>query len=53
VKSNYFAQMATRLNVVFADFTLETFPERHHFDPPQRSEPEHMAASLLALWQRA
>ncbi len=50
---NYFAQMAKRLSDVFADFTLETFPERHHFDPPHRSEPEHVAASLLALWQRA
>jgi pimeloyl-ACP methyl ester carboxylesterase len=50
---NYFAQMAKRLSNVFADFTLETFPERHHFDPPHRSEPGHTAASLLALWQRA
>lgn len=50
---NYFAEMAKRLGDVFADFTVETFPERHHFDPPHRSEPEHLAASLLALWQRA
>jgi len=50
---NYFAEMAKRLGVVFADFTVETFPQRHHFDPPHRSEPEHLAASLLALWQRA
>lgn len=50
---NYFALMADRLSDVFADFTVETFPERHHFDPPHRSEPEHLAASLLALWQRA
>ena len=45
--------MAERLGNVFADFTVETFPERHHFDPPHRSEPERIAASLLALWQRA
>ena len=32
---------------------LETFPERHHFDPPHRIEPERLADSLLALWQRA
>jgi pimeloyl-ACP methyl ester carboxylesterase len=50
---NYFAQMAERLSDVFPDFTVETFPKRHHFDPPHRSEPEHTAASLLALWQRA
>jgi hypothetical protein len=34
------------------DFTVETFPERHHFDPPHRAEPDHLANSLLALWQR-
>ena len=28
-------------------------PERHHFDPPHRVEPEHLADSLLTLWQRA
>jgi pimeloyl-ACP methyl ester carboxylesterase len=50
---NYFAQMAERLGDVFVNLTVETFPERHHFDPPHRSEPEHMGASLLALWQRA
>jgi pimeloyl-ACP methyl ester carboxylesterase len=50
---NYFAEMAKRLGDVLADFTVETFPQRHHFDPPHRSEPEHLAASLLALWQRA
>jgi pimeloyl-ACP methyl ester carboxylesterase len=50
---HYFAQMAKRLSDVFVELTVETFPERHHFDPPHRTEPEHMAASLLALWQRA
>lgn len=50
---DYFARMATRLERVFSDFTVETFPERHHFDPPHRSEPERLAASLLALWRRA
>ncbi|MGH8984634.1 MAG: hypothetical protein ACRDY6_12285 [Acidimicrobiia bacterium] len=48
-----FAQMAQRLADVLPDFTLETFPERHHFDPPHRVEPERLAASLLALWQRS
>jgi pimeloyl-ACP methyl ester carboxylesterase len=50
---DYFAQMAQRLAEVFPDFTIETFPERHHFHPPHRIEPEHLADSLLALWQQA
>ena len=37
---DYFARMAERLAVIFPDFTIETFPERHHFDPPHRIEPE-------------
>ena len=50
---DYFAQMAQRLAHVFPDFAVETFPQRHHFDPPHRVEPERLAESLLALWQRA
>lgn len=50
---DYFASMAARLAAMLPDFTIETFPERHHFDPPHRVEPEHLASSLLALWQRA
>jgi pimeloyl-ACP methyl ester carboxylesterase len=49
----YYARMADRLAAIFPDFTIETFPERHHFDPPHRIEPERLARSLLALWQRA
>jgi hypothetical protein len=45
--------MAKRLAAIFSDFTIETFPERHHFDPPHRIQPERLAGSLLALWQRA
>ena len=48
-----FARMAERLSGVFADVTVETFSERHHFDPPHRVEPERLAASLLALWDRS
>jgi pimeloyl-ACP methyl ester carboxylesterase len=48
-----YAQIAKRLADVFPDFTLEEFPERHHFDPPHRIEPERLAASLLELWERA
>jgi pimeloyl-ACP methyl ester carboxylesterase len=50
---DYYGQMAERLASIFPDFTIETFPERHHFDPPHRIEPEHVADSLLALWQRS
>ena len=48
-----FGAIATRLGRVFPDFQLELFEERHHFDPPHRVEPERLAASLRALWQRA
>jgi pimeloyl-ACP methyl ester carboxylesterase len=50
---DYYGQIAGRLASIFPDFTIETFPERHHFDPPHRIEPEHVASSLLALWERA
>src|SRR3954452_11744977 len=50
---DYYGQMAGRLASIFPDFTIETFPERHHFDPPHRIEPERIAGSLLALWRRA
>jgi pimeloyl-ACP methyl ester carboxylesterase len=50
---DYYGRMAERLAAIFPDFTVETFPERHHFDPPHRVEPERLAHSLLALWQRA
>ena len=33
-----YALMADRLAQVFPDFTLEVFPDRHHFDPPHRIE---------------
>ena len=49
LQNNIHAELAA----MFPDFTIETFPERHHFDPPHRVEPEHLANSLLALWQRA
>ena len=50
---DYFARMADRLAGDFPDFTVETFPERHHFDPPHRVEPERLAKLLLAFWERA
>jgi pimeloyl-ACP methyl ester carboxylesterase len=50
---DYYGRMAERLAAVFPDYTVETFPDRHHFDPPHRIEPERLARSLLALWERA
>ena len=49
---DHFSRIAARLATIFPDFTLETFSERHHFDPPHRAEPERLARSLLALWER-
>jgi pimeloyl-ACP methyl ester carboxylesterase len=48
-----YAQIAERLSRVFPDFTLEVFPERHHFDPPHRAEPDRLASSLRDIWARA
>jgi pimeloyl-ACP methyl ester carboxylesterase len=50
---DYFARMAERLAALLPDVTIETFPDRHHFDPPHRVEPERLARSLLAVWERA
>ncbi len=47
-----FAEEADRLSRVFADFTLEVFVDRHHFDPPHRVEPARLARSLRATWAR-
>ncbi len=49
----YYGRMAERAGTVFPDFTLEVFEERHHFDPPHRSEPERTARALRAHWARA
>ena len=50
---DYYGRMAQRLAAIFPDYSVEIFPERHHFDPPHRIEPERLANSLLALWERA
>jgi pimeloyl-ACP methyl ester carboxylesterase len=47
-----FGEEAERLAHVFRDFTFEVFPERHHFDPPHRTEPERLANSLREVWAR-
>jgi pimeloyl-ACP methyl ester carboxylesterase len=48
-----FGEISRRLGGVFPDFAVEVFDDRHHFDPPHRVEPERLASSLRALWQRA
>ena len=48
-----YARMATRLAGVFPDFTLDIYPDRHHFDPPHRIEPARVATALRDLWTRA
>jgi pimeloyl-ACP methyl ester carboxylesterase len=50
---DYYALMAERLAQVFPAFTVESFPDRHHFDPPHRIEPARVAALLRLLWARA
>jgi pimeloyl-ACP methyl ester carboxylesterase len=50
---DYYALMAQRLAQVFPNFTIETYPERHHFDPPHRLEPQRVATALRSLWARA
>jgi pimeloyl-ACP methyl ester carboxylesterase len=47
-----YLEIAQRLAGIFDDFTLETFDDRHHFDPPHRAEPGRLAASLADLWAR-
>ena len=49
----YYGSMAERLGSLFPDFTLVTFPDRHHFDPPHRAEPERYAHVLEEHWRRA
>lgn len=49
---DYYARMSERLAEVFPDYSVESFPDRHHFDPPHRIEPGRVAASLRSLWTR-
>lgn len=48
-----YLRIAQRLAETFADFTLDVFPDRHHFDPPHRIEPARLAVALRCLWDRA
>lgn len=46
-------RMAEKLGTLFPNFRLEVYEGRHHFDPPQRAEPERYARALRELWQGA
>lgn len=54
-KSNpdFHGELAKRAGELFPNFRLEIFPERHHFDPPHRAEPDRVATLLLDFWNRA
>jgi hypothetical protein len=41
------------LESLFPDARVEVFPDRHHFDPPQRAEPVCIARALVSLWEKA
>lgn len=49
----YEERKAKILSSLFPDFRLEMYENRHHFDPPQRAEPERFAEALVGLWSRA
>ena len=48
-----YLRIQERAAKIFPDFTVEIFEDRHHFDPPHRSEPERTAELLLEIWERA
>ena len=48
-----YLRMQERAAGLFRDFTVEVFEDRHHFDPPHRSEPDRTAKRLLEFWNRA
>ncbi len=46
-------RMAEKLAMLFPNFRCEVYEGRHHFDPPQRAEPERYARALRELWRGA
>lgn len=44
-------RMAEKLGTLFPNFRCEVYEGRHHFDPPQRAEPERFARALRELWR--
>lgn len=45
-----YAEIAERLRDVFPDYRVQVFPDRHHFDPPHRAQPEDLARDLREVW---
>lgn len=45
-----YGEIVHRLAAVLPVATVEVYPERHHFDPPHRVEPERLAQALRRLW---
>jgi pimeloyl-ACP methyl ester carboxylesterase len=41
------------LSGLLPDLQVEVYQDRHHFDPPQRAEPERFAQALSNLWARS
>ncbi len=46
-------RLAEKLGTLFPKFRCELYEGRHHFDPPQRAEPERFAQALRELWRVA
>ena len=47
------AHKASVLSSLLSDIQIEVYEGRHHFDPPQRAEPERFAQALRRLWRRS
>jgi pimeloyl-ACP methyl ester carboxylesterase len=45
--------MAAQLEGIFSNIRVEVYEGIHHLSPPQRSQPEKFAHTLLALWAQA
>jgi pimeloyl-ACP methyl ester carboxylesterase len=48
-----YGRRADRLGAVFPDYTVEVYADRHHFDPPHRTEPERVAEGVRRLIERS
>jgi pimeloyl-ACP methyl ester carboxylesterase len=44
---------AQRLGRYFPHLSVEVYEGLHHFNPPQRAQPERLASALRALWSQA
>ena len=45
--------MQTRLAGLFPDFTGEVFEGLHHLNTSHQAEPDRVAATLRAFWERS